>query len=159
NWKTLAKEEFAVPPIDEQRRLLPVLRATEDARAAGETLGSQMFTLLRSACVDLGHRVERENLWPMALFGDLGEVRMGRQRSPKYQTGKFTKPYLRVANVFDGYIDTSDVLEMDFDKSDYATYRLREGDILLNEGQSRELVGRSAIYRGEVPDCCFQNTI
>ena len=36
---------------------------------------------------------------------------------------------------------------------------LEDGDILLNEGQSRELVGRSAIFRGEVPDACFQNTL
>src|SRR5262249_30997925 len=29
----------------------------------------------------------------------------------------------------------------------------------LNEGQSPELVGRPAIYRGEVPGACFQNTL
>ena len=39
------------------------------------------------------------------------------------------------------------------------TYELQVRDILLNEGQSRELVGRPAIYRGEVPGSCFQNTL
>ena len=36
---------------------------------------------------------------------------------------------------------------------------LRHADILLNEGQSLELVGRPAMYRGEVPGSCFQNTL
>lgn len=36
---------------------------------------------------------------------------------------------------------------------------MRKGDILLNEGQSRELVGRCAIYDGAIDDCCFQNTL
>jgi type I restriction enzyme, S subunit len=31
--------------------------------------------------------------------------------------------------------------------------------ILLNEGQSMELIGRPAMYGGEVPGCCFQNTL
>lgn len=69
------------------------------------------------------------------------------------------RPYLRVANVFDGRIDTTDVKEMNFTPREFETFKLIPGDILLNEGQSRELVGRSAIYRDEVPGACFQNTL
>jgi len=69
------------------------------------------------------------------------------------------RPYLRVANVFEDRIDTSDVMEMNFTPEEFVKYRLFPGDILLNEGQSRELVGRPAIYRGEVPEACFQNTL
>jgi type I restriction enzyme S subunit len=90
---------------------------------------------------------------------DTGLVQLGRQRAPKYQTGTSTKPYLRVANVFDGFLDYTDVLKMDFDTRDFETYRLRKGDILLNEGQSRELVGRCATYDGKLGECCFQNTL
>jgi type I restriction enzyme S subunit len=69
------------------------------------------------------------------------------------------RPYLRVANVYEDRIDTSDVLEMNFDPKEFERYQLLPGDILLNEGQSRELVGRPAIYRGEIPGACFQNTL
>ena len=48
---------------------------------------------------------------------------------------------------------------MDFDDRDFKQYKLKYGDILLNEGQSTELVGRPAMWRNEVPDCCFQNTL
>lgn len=68
-------------------------------------------------------------------------------------------PYLRVANVLDGYIDTSDVLQMPFTSDERARFSLKPGDILLNEGQSLELVGRSAIYVGDPKNCCFQNTL
>jgi type I restriction enzyme S subunit len=62
-------------------------------------------------------------------------------------------------NVFEDRIDTEDIMKMDFSPEDFERYRLEPGDILLNEGQSRELVGRSAIYRGEVPGACFTNTL
>jgi type I restriction enzyme S subunit len=68
-------------------------------------------------------------------------------------------PYLRVAYVFEDRIDLSDVLSMDFDDSDFTKHRLEADDILLNEGQSTELVGRPALYQGKIPDCCFQNTL
>lgn len=48
---------------------------------------------------------------------------------------------------------------MDFNPSDFKKYRLEEGDILLNEGQSTELVGRPAMWRNEISGCCFQNTL
>lgn len=69
------------------------------------------------------------------------------------------RKYLRVANVFDGYIDYSDVNEMLFTESEEKIYFLRQGDILLNEGQSLELVGRSAIYNGPPDVHCYQNTL
>lgn len=69
------------------------------------------------------------------------------------------RPYLRVANVFEDRIDLSDVFEMNFTPDEFETYRLQHGDILLNEGQSPELVGRPAMFRGELADVCFQNTL
>ena len=95
----------------------------------------------------------------MVRVSDVGRVQLGRQRAPQYQTGRFTRPYVRVANIFENRIDLSDLLSMDFDAADFNAYRLEHGDILLNEGQSTELVGRPAMWRSELADCCFQNTL
>ena len=97
--------------------------------------------------------------WVWTYVHCVGAVRLGRQRAPEHHYGPFMRPYLRVANVYEDRIDTSDILEMNFTPSEYETYRLEYGDVLLNEGQSRELVGRPAIYRDEVPGACFQNTL
>lgn len=102
---------------------------------------------------------ELPETWVWVKVEEVGRVQLGRQRSPKNHTGDYMRPYLRAANVFENRIDTSDVLKMNFAPEEYETFKLEIGDILLNEGQSKELVGRPAMYRGEVPGSCFQNTL
>jgi type I restriction enzyme S subunit len=97
--------------------------------------------------------------WCWTTFETVAEVHLGRQRAPQYQTGKFSHPYLRVANIKDDRIDLSGVNSVDFDDDDFAHYALVAGDILLSEGQSPELVGQSAIYEGAVEGLCFQKTL
>lgn len=171
NWKTMAVQEFALPPLDEQQRIVELLVAADEAQASfddakrdAEKLRKSMlfevFDLLHGA--DLKESTSVFGIETPCIWRDMssvGEIQMGRQLAPKYKTGFNSRPYLRVANVFDGYIDTSDVGEMDFSDAEFSVYRLKSGDVLLNEGQSRELVGRSAIFRDEVKDCCFQNTL
>lgn len=97
--------------------------------------------------------------WGWIRVSEAGSVQLGRQRAPQHHQGEHMRPYLRTANVYEDRIDLSDVLEMNFTPEEFETYRLTSGDILLNEGQSRELVGRPAMYRGELPGACFQNTL
>ncbi len=116
-------------------------------------LAGEIFVSIFGAC-----KPDATN-WPTSAVADAGRVQLGRQRAPKYQTGKFKKPYVRVANVYEDRIDTTDILSMDFNERDFRDYRLEFGDILLNEGQSTELVGRPAMWRSEIENCCFQNTL
>ncbi|MFG0300456.1 MAG: restriction endonuclease subunit S, partial [Phycisphaerales bacterium JB047] len=97
--------------------------------------------------------------WYWATHDQVGNVQLGRQRSPQHHDGDHMRPYLRVANVYEEQIDTNDVLWMNFTPSEFKVYELKYGDILLNEGQSMELVGRPAMYRNELPGSCFQNTL
>jgi type I restriction enzyme, S subunit len=97
--------------------------------------------------------------WCWGRVDMIGKVQLGRQRSPKNHVGPDMRPYLRVANVFEDRIDTQDIMEMNFSPKEYDRFKLESGDILLNEGQSLELIGRPAIYRGEVPGACFTNTL
>lgn len=97
--------------------------------------------------------------WDVGRIEDFGSICLGRQRSPAQAKGLSMFPYLRVANVYDGFIDYSDVLQMNFTNSERNTFSLMPGDILLNEGQSLELVGRCAIYDGPKDAYCFQNTL
>jgi type I restriction enzyme S subunit len=170
NWKTLATQEFTLPPVSEQRRILELLRATEDVWAALDDASERAEKLRKSTLFDAFDSLVANHQDDHVVLGvethcdwvgmdSVGEIQMGRQLAPKYKTGLNQRPYLRVANVFDGFIDTSDVAEMDFSDSEFRVYRLQPGDVLLNEGQSRELVGRSAVFRDEVQDCCFQNTL
>ena len=97
--------------------------------------------------------------WECKLVREVGSVQLGRQRAPKYHSGQYMRPYLRVQNIFEDRIDLSDVMEMDFPPDDFERYQLHFGDILLNEGQSPELLGRPAMYRDNLPGVCFTNTL
>jgi type I restriction enzyme S subunit len=99
------------------------------------------------------------NGWTWATVHQSGNVQLGRQRAPQHHSGEHMRPYLRVANVFEDRLDLRDVKHMNFTPEEFKTYELRFGDILLNEGQSPELVGRAAMYRNEIPDCCYQKTL
>ena len=89
------------------------------------------------------------------------EVVLGRQRSPAHDQGDHMVPYLRAANVKDGFLDLSDVKEMNFSPNEQRRYALRPGDVLVTEGSgSLSSVGATSVWSGELPGTvCFQNTL
>jgi type I restriction enzyme S subunit len=97
--------------------------------------------------------------WTWTSVDAVGDVLLGRQRAPQFLTGRFTRPYLRVANIKDDRVAVDDLEAMDFDSVHFEKYRLEPGDILVSEGQSPELLGQSAIYRGGIDGLCFQKTL
>jgi type I restriction enzyme S subunit len=101
-----------------------------------------------------------EKGWIQATVSEIANVQLGRQRSPKDHNGPWMTPYLRAANItWDGFA-LADVNSMNFDPSERERFALKVGDILLNEASgSASEVGKSAIWRGEILDCCFQNTL
>ncbi len=159
NFSDLAWYEFPLPPPDEQRRLASVLWAVEKGIASTQNLLQKTDVIRKATLIDIFSQLYGKTDVEWVPVTEVGHVLMGRQRAPQYDKGVSPRPYLRVANVFDGYIDTSDVKEMDFSSAEFEQYKLLPGDVLLNEGQSRELVGRSAIFSDEIKDCCFQNTL
>ena len=115
--------------------------------------------LAKATSLDSAALPKLPSRWTWARVDETGRVDLGRQRAPQHHRGPHMRPYLRVQNVYEARIDLSDVKEMNFTPAEFETFALHSGDLLLNEGQSRELVGRPAIYRGEVPGACFQNTL
>jgi len=79
----------------------------------------------------------------------------------KDTTGKDTiaVPYLRVANVQDGFLVLDDIATLEIEVEQLARYRLMPGDVLMNEGGDFDKLGRGSIWRGEIPDCIHQNHV
>jgi len=59
-------------------------------------------------------------------------------------------PVLRMGNIQNAKFDWSDLVYAS-DQDEIRKYSLREGDVLFNRTNSPELVGKTAIYRGERP--------
>lgn len=135
--------------------------ASQDELSAFEPSGKQTKVQLGLFDKDkLANSESRQPLpdgWLWKTVGEIGELKLGRQRSPKHERGDHPTPYLRVANVHEDDIDFDDLTLMNFTPEEQEVYRLQRGDILLNSGQSPELVGRPAIIRQEIPLVCFQN--
>lgn len=160
NFSDLAWYEFALPPLAEQQRISGLLSNVDYASNAIKELDFRLELLKKSYLVDFFDQLVEDSAVTIVKICQAGEVLMGRQRSPEYERGIAPKPYLRVANVYDGYVDISDVKVMDFDDVDFERYRLKRGDVLLVEGHSSaEVVGRSCIFEDQVADCCIQNTL
>lgn len=159
NWRDLKSQEFTLPPLDEQKRIADLLWAIERRRTAEFYEESAVQRAISDFC--LTTYLTLKQVHPKELITAIAEPRMGRQKSPRYATGEFSTPYLRVANIGELELNLDSVEEMDFDARDRARFSLRFGDVLLTEGDivSPLNVGRAAMFSGELPVVCFQNTL
>lgn len=158
---TISSFVVPVPPLAEQARIVEVLenRLSRLNAAVDTVLNSRkrLVNLKKSILLDIVPD-EVPKSWISATVEQAGVVELGRARHPDWHHGPEMRPYLRVANVFEDRIDTSDIMEMDF-SGIFGKYRLHSGDVLLNEGQSPHLVGRPALYRGTPPNVAFTNSL
>lgn len=162
--QNLRRLRLVLPPLEEQRRIVEILEDRLSRLDAGATLieraARRAKAMSKAVLIDLIPDVPNyPATWRTSTVGEAGLVGLGRQRHPDWHTGPNMRPYLRVANVFEDRIDTADVMAMHWPGETFEQFRLRPGDVLLNEGQSPELLGRPAIYRGDPPDVAFTNSL
>jgi type I restriction enzyme S subunit len=104
-----------------------------------------------------------ENLppgWVWVSPAQIGEIRLGKQRSPKNISKDHPTKYIRAANITEHELDLTDVMDMELESGEREHYLLRYGDILLSSGSGNpRQIGMPALWRDELPECCFQNTI
>jgi len=126
--------------IEKKRRMVAVLH---------ERFGVALATIF--AAVDA----------PRRKLTAVAHVSLGRQRNPASDSGPDMVPYLRAANVKDGFLDLSDVKQMNFAPREQRIFALKPGDVLVTEGAgSLAAVGASAPFHGELQSpVCFQNTL
>lgn len=144
-------------PRPEQERIVAAIEEHLSRLAAAEgALRSAMTRLevLESRAVD--EAFGSFSRWVPA--GEVTDVRGGIQKQPKRKPRENKAPFLRVANVGRGRLALDEVHEVELFEGELERYRLRPGDLLVVEGNgSPDQIGRSAVWRGEIPDCVHQN--
>lgn len=153
NWKSLADFEFALPPIEEQQHIALAFQMVSGAQESFGRLLSSIEAARRSLLLHIfrpsrGPKDEYPGHWERRPISELGETQVGIRKHPGSLDGPNMRPYLRVANVLDGFIDWSEVKQINVPTNDETRCALASGDILLNKGNSIELVGRSSLYTG-----------
>ncbi|WP_283392668.1 restriction endonuclease subunit S [Photobacterium phosphoreum] len=103
---------------------------------------------------------ELPNGWEWCRFEDVVEIHSGITKGRKLSGRELkTIPYLSVANVQRGYLNLQNVKEIDLPIDEIEKYSVLEGDLLITEGGDWDKVGRTAIWRSEVPYMAHQNHV
>ena len=112
------------------------------------------------AAPDTSNLPELPEGWVWASLGQLTSIKGGVTVDKKREaTDPVTLPYLRVANVQNGYLDLAQVKEITVDRQKAEQCLLEPGDILLNEGGDRDKLGRGWVWDGEISPCIHQNHV
>jgi type I restriction enzyme, S subunit len=175
----------AVAPYVEQERIVAAIEeafSKLDAGEAGLRTVRQLLKRMRHAVLAAavtGHLVPHDpklladlgvealdspalgllpESWAWASMGDVTVIGGGIQKQPKRAPAHNPTPFLRVANVGRGTLDLDDVHSIEVFDGELDRYGLERGDLLVVEGNgSRDQIGRSAMWHGEIDPCVHQN--
>ncbi|MHC4089797.1 MAG: restriction endonuclease subunit S [Planctomycetota bacterium] len=129
NWKTLARQEFALPPLEEQRKIAVACEAAAQCADGLFELVGSLETLRRSL---LDHHFSVSESRERYLLDDLAEriIDYRGKSPPKSQHGV---PLITAKNIRDGFIDPEPREYIESDRFDaWMTRGLpAEGDVLF----------------------------
>lgn len=180
-WNDMKKISIPCPSISEQKIIAKYLRdqcgyidaVIERTRNSIEDYKRLKLSLITKA-VTKGLRNNQEvrdsgiewigeipKSWRKTQLRHCATVKSGITLGKSYPNGTelFVQPYLRVANVQDGYVDISDLAVLSVSADEIDKYRLHKGDVLMTEGGDRDKLGRGCVWDGRVDPCLHQNHI
>lgn len=145
------------PPADEQRRIAEVLRSVDVSISAAQATVLALSKVRQTTLDSIFQRFIGNADYSMRLLSEIAEVRTGLAKNKNRSGPKMLMPYLRVANVQDGWFNLTNIQEIEVDPAMAARYRLQKGDVLLTEGGDYDKLGRGGVWNGEIEPCLHQN--
>jgi len=97
--------------------------------------------------------------WRKERLEMVSNIQTGIAKNQNVQQEVIELPYLRVANVQDGYLDLSEIKTINIRKDRVNRYMLKIGDVLLTEGGDFDKLGRGAVWEGQIENCVHQNHV
>ena len=157
----IAGTVIPVPSVDEQRRI--VFRIEEMFSELDNSVSTlqktkEQLAVYRQASITSAYPVmTKENTKKLSEISDItGGITKGRDLK---QAETIFLPYLRVANVQNGFLDLTEIKEIELKADEKEKYLLKKGDVLYTEGGDRDKLGRGTVWNEEIPDCVHQNHV
>ena len=97
--------------------------------------------------------------WKTIKLKRISQAQSGLTLGKQYIGSLITRPYLRVANVQDGYLNLEDVTTILLPESVAKGTELKKGDVLMTEGGDLDKLGRGFLWEGQIENCLHQNHI
>jgi type I restriction enzyme, S subunit len=150
-----------LPSLLEQRRIAAILDHAEALRLQRRVALAQLDSLKQSIFLDMfGDPVTNEKSWPLSVIGAVSDVQGGLQVTTARKNLPLEVPYLRVANVYRGFLDLSEIKTIRATAAEASRTTLVKNDLLVVEGHGNpNEIGRCALWTCEVAGCIHQNHI
>ena len=150
-----------LPSLDEQRQIVGILnRAAKIERLrkqAGERLREFIPALFIKMFGDQDQIGVRFRCLPLR---ETAAIVSGATKGRKIDPADAVEvPYLRVANVQDGFLNLGEIKTITIRRGEEHKYALAPGDLVMTEGGDPDKLGRAAVWNGELAYCAHQNHV
>lgn len=156
-------ENLSVPILSRvlQRRIVDILSRAEGIVRLRREAQKKAAEIIPALFIDMfGDPAINPKRWPVANLDAVAQIISGVTKGRKLDPAELIElPYMRVANVKDGYLDLSEVKTIAVRDKEIEKYRLLPGDLLMTEGGDPDKLGRAAIWNGMIDVCLHQNHI
>lgn len=166
--------ELHLPSLTEQQAIAQILQMLQEeirVRYQEKELERECKTALMSHLFTYGLGSDSTSLretkfgkvptfWRILPLAQCAYVQTGVAKGRKLEGNHtVTLPYLRVANVQDGYLDLSEIKEIELRQAEIERYKLYPGDVVVTEGGDFDKLGRGFLWKGQIANCVHQNHI
>jgi type I restriction enzyme, S subunit len=146
-FESLGKIQIPLPPLPEQKRIATILDKADALRQKNNQLLAAYDELLQATFLDMfGDPVTNPKHFPVGKIMDLVNTVNYGTSSKSEDNGEY--PYLRMNNItYSGEMDFSGLKYINLSENDKDKYLVKKGDLLFNRTNSKDLVGKTAVYR------------
>ena len=141
-----------LPPLPDQRRIAAILDQADALRAKRRATLAQLDEMASAIFMEMFGTLEPESsFWPRRSFEELAaDIRIGLVRASSETGPEHPYSYIKMDAIgLSGNLDLSKATRISASNAELDCYLLRQGDFLFNTRNSRELVGKSTVYRGQ----------
>lgn len=150
--KVIKSQSFSPPSLSEQQRIATILDKSDSLRRKRQEAIRLADELLRAVFIDMfGDPGSNPKSFEPGTIRDLvASANYGTSEKASEEVGKYA--ILRMNNItYQGGWDFSSLKYVDLDPATAHKYLTQRGDLLFNRTNSKELVGKTAVYMQDEP--------
>lgn len=157
----IAQMLIPVPPLERQTEIADLLSRADGIVRLRREAAAKAAELIPALFIHhFGDPATNPMGWPVVPLSGVAEVISGVAKGRKLTADEGVElPYMRVANVKDGYLDLGEVKTIEIKRTEVEKLRIEVGDLLMTEGGDPDKLGRGALWRGEIENCVHQNHV
>ena len=161
DMKALMSMPVSFPPLEEQRRIAGILNRTADIERLRAQATDRLGEFIPALFIKMfGDHDQIANRFPCIPLREVTAIGSGITKGRKIDLANAIEvPYLRVANVQDGFLNLHEIKTITIKRGEEKKYELVPGDLVMTEGGDPDKLGRAAIWNGELRYCAHQNHI